>query len=170
MPEAINFRRPRQVALVRRDESRFGDALAVFISGIGLSLSEIVLRDSTTETLASSINAAVDSSGGVIVALEGSVLQEDVGTAGSQRTAQPINDLLIAYGYLLGRLSENQLIVVKQRADPVMWPTTLGSVLELGNDKNSSARLVTSRGVSPGGRGPHRSDCACCARCTCLFS
>ncbi len=140
-PESINYRSPRQVGLVRREESKFGDALAAFVQDVGLGLTEVILRDSAA-SLHEELDDVVQASGSVIVALEGGVLHEDLGTAGVPRTAQPSHHLMLAFGYLTGAIRGDQLVVVKQQSDPVAWPEDLGPIINLADDAKSASRLV----------------------------
>jgi Histidine-specific methyltransferase, SAM-dependent len=142
MSSGINYLSPRQVGLVRREDSKFGEALAEFVTALGLGLSEVVLQEPLPGSLPSAVDDAIMSSGAVVLALEGNVLHEDLGAAGSLRTAQSSYSLLATYGYLSRVVESDKIIVAKQRGDPVAWPEEFGTVIALANDESSSNDLV----------------------------
>lgn len=134
---------PRQIAVFRRSESRFADAIGVFLESLGLGVSVVIEPELASIASASDASAEVASRcGAAIFALESSVIQDDLHSRAGGRTAQPSLSTTMLFAYAAQHFTGKRLIVVKQQDDPVQWRPMAAFVQGLRNDASSAKQLV----------------------------
>jgi hypothetical protein len=134
---------PRQVALFRSHDSQFADAIADFVAELGLGITVIVAADhvGSPESITEVADAA-ERCGAAIFALESKVIQDELASASSGRTAQPTPGTLLLLAHALASFPEKRLIIARQRDDPGRWDIPSVQTCNLGNDRGSAKQLV----------------------------